>query len=149
MSREELQDLVFKLRKEGNNQVKIGELLCISQARVSQILNNPVRGEFAKWGGHLQAKLNKVQQESLIAYLEKGAEFYGFEGQIWNSKRVKWLIKEKFGVDYHKDYIPTFLRMIGFSRQKPQLIDIRRDEKLVASYVDDTLPKLKKSRSRK
>jgi len=119
MSREELYDLVFKLRKEGYKQIKIAEISSISQARVSQILNNPVEGSFPQWGGHLGTKLDKVQQECLIAYLEKGAEFYGFEGQIWNSKRVKWLIKEKFGVDYHKDYISTFLRMIGFSRQKP------------------------------
>jgi predicted transcriptional regulator len=48
MSREGLQDLVFKLRKEGYRQVKIAEISSISQARVSQILNNPVEGEFAK-----------------------------------------------------------------------------------------------------
>ncbi|PKQ67997.1 hypothetical protein Rain11_1809 [Raineya orbicola] len=38
MDRAILYDMVFKLRKEGLKQVKIAELLSISQARVSQIL---------------------------------------------------------------------------------------------------------------
>ncbi|WP_207764464.1 helix-turn-helix domain-containing protein, partial [Raineya orbicola] len=145
MDRAILYDMVFKLRKEGLKQVKIAELLSISQARVSQILKKTVR-DIPKWGGHLQSRLTPSEQKQLVAYLEMGAEAFGFEGSVWNSKRVQWLIKEKFNVSYHVHYIPCILRKIGYSRQKPKVVDYRQDESKVAHYLATTLPSLKKKR---
>lgn len=143
MDRASVYDLVFKLRKEGMKQTKIAELLSITQARVSQILSKPA-SIIAKWGGHLQSKLTNSDEKKLIEYLEMGAESFGFEGCVWNSKRVQSLIKEQFGVDYHVAYIPCILRKIGFSRQKPKVVDYRQEEAKVAIYLEETLPSLKK-----
>jgi transposase len=98
MERNSLYRLVRKLRLEGYTQSKIGELLEITQARVSQILWMPVE-TLGQWGGHSPSKLSATQRLELVVFLEKGAESYGFEGNIWTSKRVKWLIGEQFKVD--------------------------------------------------
>jgi transposase len=45
--------------------------------------------------------------------------------------------------------MPTLLRSIGFSRQKPQVKDNRQDPQKVSEYIEETLPALKKSGIRK
>jgi transposase len=144
MDRVTLYELVPKLSKEGWRQSKIAEFLSISQARVSQILRRPL-AELPQWGGHLKSKLSSQQRLHLVACLQKGALHYGFEGDIWTSKRVQALIQQEFGVSYHADYMPDLLRSLGFTRQKPQVKDVRQDPQKVAEYVDNTLPALKKS----
>jgi transposase len=144
MDRETLYEIVPKLQKEGLKQVKIARILGITQARVSQILKRPM-GHLPKWGGHLKGKLSPIEKRQLIGYLELGPRALGFEGDIWNSKRVKTLIKEKFNVDYHQDYMPDLLRKLGFGRQRPKVVDYRKDGQKVQEYLENTLPSLKKS----
>jgi transposase len=148
MERISLYELVHNYRKRGFKQTQIADLLSITQARVSQMLKH-TDGFLPKWGGHRSSKLNSNQKLLLIEYLEKGASHFGFECDFWDSKRVKQLILEQFAVSYHPDYMPDFLRSIGYSQQKPQVIDNRQDPKKIENYLQETLPALKKSRIRK
>lgn len=148
MDRLVLYNLIPKLRDLGLKQGKIAEILSITQARVSQILKNPVE-ILPKWGGHRGKKLTSSQLSELVSYLELGAESFGFTGNLWDSKRVKWVIKEKLGVEYHVDYIPTLLRSIGYSPQKPKVTDYRKSEDKVRVYKENTLPELKKKPKKK
>ena len=45
--------------------------------------------------------------------------------------------------------MPNFLRILGYSQQKPQVIDNRQDPAKVAIYVNETFPLLKKKRKKK
>ena len=121
MERITLYKLVHSYKEKGFKQVQIADLLSITQARVSQILQQKF-SDLPKWGGHRVSKLTLEQKELLCAYLDKGASHFGFEGDFWDSKRVKQLILEQFGVNYHPDYMPNFLRILGYSQQKPQVI---------------------------
>jgi transposase len=144
MDRASLYTLVHDYRSRGFNQTKIADLLSISQPRVSQILKHPT-GVLPQWGGHKNAKLSSEQKTQLSDFLEKGAEFFGFEGAIWTSKRVKQVIEEQFGVLYHVDTIPDILREIGFTPQKPQVKDRRQNPEKIKEFIEITLPDLKKS----
>ena len=146
MDRASLYEIVPQLRKEGWSQTKIAQFLSISQARVSQVLSKPLRS-LPAWGGHLKSKLTSEQRMELIACLQKGAPAYGFEGDIWTSLRVKVLIEQEFGIVYHANYMPDLLRSLGFTRQKPQLQDVRQDPQKVEQYLEKTLPALKKKPS--
>lgn len=148
MDRNSLYELVHKYRAKGFKQTQIADLLSITQARVSQILQH-ASDQLPKWGGHRVCKLSSHQKELLTAYLDRGASDFGFEGDFWDSKRVKQLILEQFGVNYHPDYMPAFLRSIGYSQQKPQVIDNRQDLQKIETYLQETLPALKKSRTRR
>jgi transposase len=148
MDRNSLYELVHKYRAKGFKQTQIADLLSITQARVSQILQH-ASDQLPKWGGHRVSKLSSHQKALLTDYLDRGASHFGFEGDFWDSKRVKQLILEQFGVNYHPDYMPAFLRSIGYSQQKPQVIDNRQDLQKIETYLQETLPALKKSRTRR
>lgn len=143
MDRASLYEIVPQLRKEGWSQSKIAQFLSISQARVSQILSKPL-DSLPAWGGHLKSKLTNQQRSELIACLQKGAVQYGFEGDVWTSQRVKALIQQEFGIAYHANYMPDLLRSLGFTRQKPQVQDVRQNPQKVEQYLETTLPELKK-----
>lgn len=137
--------LVHDYHGRGFKQSQIADLLSIKQPRVSQILKLGV-GELPQWGGHKPSKLSYSNKEQLVLLLEKGAESFGFEGDLWTCKRVKQVIEEQFGVVYHEDSISDILREIGFSPQKPMVKDYRQNPEKVQNFIETTLPELKKSR---
>jgi transposase len=51
--------------------------------------------------------------------LAKGAEAYGFRGDVWTASRVAEVIDRSFGVRYHRDHVGRLLREAGWSRQQP------------------------------
>lgn len=148
MDRATIYQLVHSFRLQGMKQSKIAELLSIKQPRVSQILQQSV-DVLPQWGGHKPSKLTPDQKESLLIYLEKGASHFGFEGDFWDSKRVKQLILEQFSVEYHIDYMPDLLKDLGYSQQVPQVKDYRQDPQKIETFLQETLPTLKKSSGRK
>jgi len=149
MDRTEKYALVRKLRGEGMTQKKIAELLELDQSWVSRVLRMPEDRELPKWGGNRPSKLNEDQKKELIEMLEQGAEAFGYEGNVWSSKRIKALIADKFGVEYHTEHIPKLLKKLGFSYQKPKLQDVRRDPERVKEFAEKRLPELKKSVGRR
>jgi transposase len=149
ITRESKHVLVHSLYEQGYKQEQISKLLSISQGRVSQLLKHPKDIALPQWGGHKQCKLSDRQKEALILYLEQGAEHFGFEGDLWNSKRVKQVIAERLGVSYHVDHIPDLLKTLGFSLQKPKLKDYRHKPQEVEKYKTETLAELKKKQKMK
>jgi hypothetical protein len=64
--------------------------------------------------------------------LVAGPQTYGFEGERWTSKRVKWLIEFKFGVKLHRAHVSRLLReQLGWSVQKPVEKASLRDEEAI------------------
>lgn len=64
-------------------------------------------------GGGRPPKLDDTEQQQLKELLR--------EGQPWESQEIQQLIEDEFGVEYHSDYLSTFLRKLGFtySPQRP------------------------------
>ena len=89
-------------------------------------------------------RLRCDQQDALLAMLSKGAEAFGFHGQVWTGPRVARLLKQHFGVSYHPKYIPRLLKALGWSRQKPKKKATQQDKQAVAQWREQTWPQLKK-----
>jgi transposase len=93
-------------------------------------------------------RLSLAQRAHLPALLSKGAQAWGFRGDIWTRERVATLIKRVFGIKYHPDHVGRLLRAIGWSVQKPSLRATERDEAAIARWREQKWPAIKKKPSR-
>jgi transposase len=76
--------------------------------------------------------------------LAKGAEAFGFRGQVWTTERVAQMIKQGFGVSYHPAHCSRLLRKLKWSQQKPIEKATQRDEDAVCTWKTDRFDGLKK-----
>jgi transposase len=89
-------------------------------------------------------KLTDEQRKRLPDLLLRGAEAYGFLGDVWTQKRVATLIKREFGVSYHPDHIGRLLRAIGWSVQKPLERATERNDAAIERWRTEKWPEIKK-----
>jgi transposase len=94
-------------------------------------------------------KLTEAQRVALLPVLEKGAEAYGFVGDVWTTKRIAVVIKRAFGVSYHPAHGSRLMRRLGWSVQKPVKRASQRDEAQVAAWRDQTWPAFSAKRGRR
>ena len=64
------------------------------------------------FGGGRPPKLDQSQQEQLIERLR--------EGQPWKKQEIQHLLDEEFDVEYHPNYLPTFLDDLGLHYAIPR-----------------------------
>lgn len=90
------------------------------------------------------AYLTDAQKADLRRRLLQGARAHGLATDLWTCPRIADLIEARYGVRYHVDSLPTFLRALGFSCQKPEKRATERDEAAVARWVARDWPRIKK-----
>src|ERR671912_3025914 len=126
----------FELKQEGWSQQRIAEALGVSKGAVSQWMKR------ARDGGGAEAlkrrpapgarpRLSEEQRAKVPELLERGAEAYGFRGEVWTCARVAEVIRTEFGVLYHPAHVSRLVRKLGLSLQKPVLRANQRDEEAI------------------
>src|ERR1051325_4901248 len=142
----------WELNQEGWTQCEIAAALGVSRAAVSQWLRASAEGGPDTLRSHLRVgpagKLLPGQRELIADFLWHGAEAYGFRGDFWICARVRQVIKEEFGVDYHEHHVARILKEIGWTSQVPITRAIQRDEEAIRRWRDEVWPALKR-RARK
>src|SRR5207249_2732677 len=93
-------------------------------------------------------KLTHEQRARLPALLKRGAEAYGFVGDVWTQARIALVIKREFGVRYHPDHIGRLLRVIGWSVQQPIEQATQRNDAAVERWRIEKWPAIKKKPKR-
>ena len=145
--------LCVRFREENFKQSKIAEILDKSQGYVSQVLNKfhnyGYEGLKEKKAHGAISRLNDTQKEQLRIIINLGAEKYGFDGNIWNRKRVKLVIQESFGVVYCERQADRIVKSMGYTIQKPKKVDYRQNEDNIKQWKETELPKIKKKRKKK
>jgi len=138
----------WKLKQKGWKQNKIAEALGVSEGAVSQWVKRGQRGGVealqSRTGGGPKARLNEAQLNVLPKMLERGAEAYGFRGDVWTRGRVGKLIKTEFEVRYSARHVGRILEKIGWSRQKPIERASQRNEAAIEQWRSEKWPVLKK-----
>jgi len=94
-------------------------------------------------------KLRPEQRAQLPELLARGAEAFGFRGQVWTAARVAQVIKREFGVSYHPTHCGRLLKAIKHSRQKPETRARQRDEHAIQVWRDHHSVELKKRPKRR
>ncbi len=114
----------WELKEQGWSQREIAHALGVTEGAVSQWMR---RGHE---GGGIEAlrkrtspgappRLSEEQRAQLKGLLLKGAEAYGFRGEVWTCERVAKLIRAEFCVSYHPAHVSRVVRQLGLSLQKP------------------------------
>jgi transposase len=138
----------WELQQEGWKQQDIAAALGVTPGAVSQWLKRArERGVDAL--RHQPApgpipKLSAAQLAQLPALLERGAEAYGFRGQVWTCRRVAEVIWRTFGVVYHPAHVSRLLHALRQSVQRPVARATQRDEAAIAAWWQARWPALEK-----
>ena len=91
-------------------------------------------------------KLSAEQKKGLSRRLLQGARASGFSTDLWTCPRIAELIRRCYGITYHVDSLPKFLRALGFSCQRPQKRALERDDEALARWVARDWPRIKRGR---
>lgn len=136
----------WELHQAGWSGKAIAEALKASQAAVSTWLKRARTGGVEALSRHPPPgrvpKLSAEQRAQLPALLAKGAEAYGFIGEVWTTKRVAAVIWRTFGVRYHPAHVSRLVRQEGLSLQKPVVRATQRNESAIAAWPAETWPAL-------
>ena len=89
-------------------------------------------------------RLSDQQRLQLPELLQKDAEAYGCLGDVWTQNRIRAVIKQEFGVTYHRDHIGRLLKTISWSLQKPVQRATQRNEHAIERSMREEWPALKK-----
>lgn len=113
-------------------QVEIARQLGVSRQAVSLWVNRYLaEGEQAlqrKPRSGRPPKLTAAKKKQLLRVLAAGPQRAGYKTQLWTSDRIRRLILDRFGVEYHVHHIPKLLRECGWSYQRPIGRAVERDE---------------------
>ena len=136
----------WELHEEGWSGKDIAEALKVSAAAVSGWLKRPrmsgIEALRRRPAPGPTPKLTAEQRAQLPDLLAKGAETYGFVGNVWTTKRVAAVIKRVYSVSYHPAHISRLLRQDRLSLQTPIRRASQRDEATIAVWRKETSPAL-------
>jgi transposase len=143
----------WKLKEQGWQQKEITVALGVSEGAVSQWLKRGRAGGIEALKAHpptgMKARLTAEQKAQILVLLAKGAEAYGFRGDVWTARRVAEVIDRTFGVRYHRDHVGRLLREAGWSRQQPIERATQRDEAAIQAWSEQRWPAIKKKPKRR
>ncbi len=138
----------WELAQAGWKQCKIAEALGVSEGAVSQWLKRAREGGvealYRQPPPGPAKRLSEEERAQLPALLKKGAEHFGFRGDVWTRQRVAQLIERVFEVSYSPRHVGRILQEIGWTRQKPVHRASQRDEERIRRWQVETWPVLKK-----
>jgi transposase len=138
----------LELKRKGWRQRDIAEALGVTKGAVSQWMKRAkeegVEGLMRKPPPGAPPRLSEEQRQRLPELLDRGAEAYGFRGEVWTCARVAEVIREEFGVVYHPAHVSRLLRAFGLSLQKPARRASQRDEEAIERWKQERWPALKK-----
>lgn len=129
------------LKQRGWYQRDIAEALDVSKETISRWLARARSGgpdalRSRSRPGH-PPKLTAAQKRLIPEFLWHGAEAYGFRGEVWTCARIAQVIKEEFGVRYHKDHVGRLLKELRWTPQVPIRRAIQRDEEAIRRWRDE------------
>ena len=144
----------WELHEAGWSGVRIADALGVTKGAVSQWLKR------ARDGGGREAlchrpppgaapKLTAAQRAHLPALLARGAEAYGFVGEVWTCRRVAAVIAREFGVRHHPAHVARILRQVGWTPQRPVVRATQRNAQAVATWQQTRWPELARKAGKK
>lgn len=134
------------LKQQGWYQRDIADALGVSEDTVSRWLTRAREGgaralRTRPRPGH-PPKLSGAQKRLIPEFLWHGAEAYGFRGDVWTCARIARVLREEFGVRYHKGHVSRLLRELGWTPQLPIRRARQRDEAAIGRWRAEVWPDL-------
>ncbi|QVL33783.1 transposase [Telmatocola sphagniphila] len=95
-----------------------------------------------------KSKMTQEQIQEVRSWLLRDAREFGFRTNLWTSRRIVQLIKEKFQIQYNANYFCRWLRKQGFSPQMPGKKAAQRNEQKIADWTQTEWPRISKQGGR-
>jgi transposase len=138
----------WQLKQEGWHQRTIAAALDASEETVSRWLARASEGGpealRTRASPGRPPKLSAAQKRLIPEFLWHGAEAYGFRGDLWTCARIATVIKEEFGVPYHKGHVARLLKELQWTPQVPIIRALQRDEEAVRRWRVEVWPELQR-----
>jgi transposase len=138
----------WELRQASWSQAAIAEALGVTPGAISQWLKRARQGGVAalyrRKAAGAKPQLTNEQRERLPELLTRGAEAYGFRGDIWTRGRAAEVIWREFGVRYTPTHVGRILCACGWTLQKPIRRPRQRDEEAIRRWQEERWPEVKK-----
>lgn len=90
------------------------------------------------------SKLTDGERDKLVDLVVAGPLAAGFKTDLWTCERIATLVRQRFGVAYHRGHLARMLHELGFSPQKPRQIAREQDLEAVDTWRREDWPRLKK-----
>ena len=137
----------LELSEQGWKAIRIAEALGVTRGAVSQWLKAARAGGREalrrRPRGRTAPKVTAAQRTQLPELLAKGAEAYGFIGDVWTTARVAEVIRREFGVRHHPAHVSRILRAIRWTLQKPIRRATQRNEAAITTWREECEPALR------
>jgi len=92
--------------------------------------------------------LTADQERKVLAWLAESPTVHGFDTDLWTARRVAELIRKKFGVQFHPNYLRQWLSKRNYTPQKPARRARQRDQAAIDRWVAEDWPRIQKRRGR-
>jgi transposase len=86
--------------------------------------------------------LTQPQIQDLKTCLRRPASELGYATDLWSGPRVRHFIKHRYGVEYHVNYMPRFLRGLGLVQKFPERRALEQDPEAVRRWKEERLPEI-------
>lgn len=138
----------WELHLQGWKQPAIAQALGVTQGAVSQWLQRAQEGGAQalrrRKAPGAKPRLTAEQRAQIPQLLQRGAEAFGFRGDVWTRGRIAEVIRREFAVSYHPSHVGRILRACRWSRQKPVRRARQRDEAAIRRWQEERWPEIQK-----
>ena len=93
--------------------------------------------------------LTPEQERTVLQWLAEKPTEHGFRTDLWTARRVADLIRRRFAVNYHPNYLREWLSKRGYSPQKPRRRARQRNETVIDRWIAEDWPRIQKKRRRR
>lgn len=135
---------------DGRRVIEIAAELGVTRGSVNRWLQwydaDHVEGLRTKIAEGPAPKLTDAERAELADMVERGPMASGYQSGVWTGPMIGDLIEQRFGVRYHNHTVPRILHELGFSVQRPRKRLARADLERQATWLRETLPRIKKKR---
>ena len=126
------------LLRDGKSNTEVARLIGVDVSSVKRWKREAAAGGSealaAKPNRGRPPRLTPEQKQELAQIVRAGPLAAGFRTNLWTCRRVKQVIHERFGVQYHRDHVGRLLHALGFTQQKPQRRASERDEAAIEAW---------------
>lgn len=136
------------LRAGRLSQAAIARQLGVSRAAVTSwkqaLAESGLRGLAERPVPGRPAQLSTSDWQRLLRILKRGALRAGFETDRWTLPRIQSIVQDEFGVSHSTVWLSRRLAQLGWSVQQPVARALEQEDELVAAWLQQDWPRIKK-----